>query len=209
VDSPTPEAVRGALAGFDALHQKIVAGLLSVMMRAPERVREREWMAEQLTEVTLLAGDFAADTPSDGVAAVQEFLRGHSGELLGAALLLLQRVGLDLAPRAAAGFTFEDALRVGLGYLPRAEPAPATRTAAPGETLVRDLGEQPLARLMAAHGITPHDLVAASGEQLTHKMVTRAMKGRRLTPHAMRKIERAWRRVAPEAVRESSLFEYE
>jgi hypothetical protein len=35
------------------------------------------------------------------------------------------------------------------------------------------------------------------------------MKGRRLTPHAMRKVERAWRKVAPDKVRESALFEYE
>jgi hypothetical protein len=207
MDSPTPDAVRAALAGFDARHQKIVAGLLFVMMRAPERVREREWMAEQLTRVTLLAGELEADTPADGVAAVQAFLRSHATELLDAALLLFQRVALDLAPRAAAGFTVEEALCVGLGYLPPAEPAPGA--AGREDARERDLGEQPLARLMSAHGLAPHDLVAASGEQLTHKMVTRAMKGRRLTPNAMRKVERAWRKVAPEAVRESALFEYE
>jgi hypothetical protein len=208
MDSPTPETVRAALAGFDERHQKIVAGLLFVMMRAPERVREREWMAEQLTRVTLLAGELEADTPADGVAVMQAFLRAHATELLDAALLLFQRVALDLAPRAAAGFTVEDALCVGLAYLPPAETAPTPETAVREEARLRDLGEQPLARLMAAHGIAPHDLVAASSEQLTHKMVTHAMKGRRLTPNAMRKVERAWRKVAPETVRESALFDY-
>jgi hypothetical protein len=126
MDSPTPEAVRRALAAFDARHQKIVAGLLAAMMRAPQRVREREWMAEQLTQVTILAGEFEADTPATAVRAVEDFLREHAHELVSAALLLFQRVGLDIAldpaPRAAAGFTFEEALGRGLAYFPPAAP---------------------------------------------------------------------------------------
>jgi len=118
MDSPTPDAVRRALADFDARQLKIVAGLLAVMMRAPQRVREREWMAEQLAQVTLLAGEFEADTPTAAVSAVENFLRTHAHELVSAALLLFQRVGLDLAPRAAAGFTFEEALGLGLAYFP-------------------------------------------------------------------------------------------
>ncbi len=45
-----------------------------------------------------------------------------------------------------------------------------------------NLGLQPLAGVMAEHQLTPHDLVSHSAEQLTHKMVSRAVKGRRLTP---------------------------
>jgi len=45
----------------------------------------------------------------------------------------------------------------------------------------RNLGEQPIARIMAAGNLTRHDLVTASPQQLTHKMVARACKGRRLT----------------------------
>jgi hypothetical protein len=56
------------------------------------------------------------------------------------------------------------------------------------EELERDLGEQPIARLLAALGLSAHDLVAASSEQLTHKMVRRACKGRRLTPKVQLKI---------------------
>lgn len=55
----------------------------------------------------------------------------------------------------------------------------------------RDLGEQPLARVMAERGLKAHDLVAASTEQITHKMVARACKGRRLTPNVQAKIVRA------------------
>ena len=45
----------------------------------------------------------------------------------------------------------------------------------------KNLGEQPISRIMAASELKPHDLVAHSDKQLTHKMVTRAMKGRQLT----------------------------
>ncbi len=43
-----------------------------------------------------------------------------------------------------------------------------------------DLGTQPLDQIMQAASLSNHDLVAASSEQLTHKMVARGRKGRRL-----------------------------
>ena len=57
--------------------------------------------------------------------------------------------------------------------------------------LERDLGEQPLTRLMAEKGLKSHDLVAASTEQITHKMVQRGCKGRRLTKIVQGKLLRA------------------
>ena len=45
----------------------------------------------------------------------------------------------------------------------------------------RNLGEQPIARLLREHNLKPHDLVTASAVPMTHKMVARACKGRRLT----------------------------
>ena len=56
------------------------------------------------------------------------------------------------------------------------------------ESLERNLGEQPIARIMAERELRAGDLVAASTEQLTYKMVSRACKGRRLTPHVQVKI---------------------
>ncbi len=57
--------------------------------------------------------------------------------------------------------------------------------------LVRDLGIQPIAALLDRRGLTNHALVAASAEPLTHKMIARARKGRRLTPKVKRKIIKA------------------
>lgn len=72
----------------------------------------------------------------------------------------------------------------------------------------RDLGEQPLGRLMAERGLRPADLVSASTEQLTHKMVARAVRGRRLTANTMGKVLRAWNLAADRGDVESVLFDY-
>lgn len=54
----------------------------------------------------------------------------------------------------------------------------------------RDHGRQPLDDLMTRWGLTNHELVNASVEQLNHKQVQRARKGRQLTLHLMQKIAR-------------------
>ena len=45
----------------------------------------------------------------------------------------------------------------------------------------RDLGLQPLDKMMNEWAIDNHQLVEVSTEQLTHKQVQKARKGRRLT----------------------------
>lgn len=57
--------------------------------------------------------------------------------------------------------------------------------------LERNLGEQPIAGIIAGHELRSKDLVAASTEHLTHKMVSRACKGRRLTPNTKNKVRNA------------------
>lgn len=54
------------------------------------------------------------------------------------------------------------------------------------ETIERNLGEQPIAKILEARGLTHHALVEASGGRCNHKMVARACKGRRLTPNTQR-----------------------
>ena len=56
----------------------------------------------------------------------------------------------------------------------------------------RDLRVQPLDKMMDAWGIENHDVVAVSTEQLTHKQVQKARKGRRLTLKMMQKVTRAY-----------------
>lgn len=61
-----------------------------------------------------------------------------------------------------------------------------------------DLGVQPLDALMTKHGLSNHALVAASTEQLSHKVVQKARSGRRLTNRAKAKILNALHRALPE-----------
>lgn len=72
----------------------------------------------------------------------------------------------------------------------------------------RDLGEQPIAQILAGAGLKSHDLVAASTEQITHKMVARACKGRRLTPRVQGKIVRAVNAAAGRVYARAELFNY-
>jgi len=74
--------------------------------------------------------------------------------------------------------------------------------------LERNLGEQPIARIMREHNLKPHDLVAASSVELTHKMVSRACKGRRLTLNTQSKVLAALNRATGKHCSLSDLFNY-
>lgn len=76
------------------------------------------------------------------------------------------------------------------------------------ETLERNLGEQPIARLMRDQKLKSHDLVAASDEPITHKMVTKACKGRRLTKNVQGKIVRAMNKASQNTYAKDALFNY-
>lgn len=71
-----------------------------------------------------------------------------------------------------------------------------------------DLGLQPVAKLMAEYGLKPNDLVSSSTDQLTHKMIGRAVKGRRLTPNIQRKVLNALNKAAGKQYQLKDLFSY-
>ena len=60
------------------------------------------------------------------------------------------------------------------------------------------MGRQPLDELMTRLGLSNADLVRASKEQLTHKMVNRGRKGRLLTLNVQLKILNAMKAARPE-----------
>ena len=72
----------------------------------------------------------------------------------------------------------------------------------------RNLGEQPIAGILAAHHLKAQDLVAASTEGLTHKMVARACKGRWLTPNTRGKVRRALNLASGRDYGLNELFSY-
>ncbi len=71
-----------------------------------------------------------------------------------------------------------------------------------------NLGEQPLGKIMAGHNLKAVDLVSASTEQITFKMISRAVKGRRLTPHVQQKILNALNKTAGTSYSLKNIFNY-
>ena len=72
----------------------------------------------------------------------------------------------------------------------------------------RNLGEQPIAGIMAELGLKATDLVEASTEQITHKMVARACKGRRLTLNVKCKVRNALNGASGKRYELEELFNY-
>ncbi len=72
----------------------------------------------------------------------------------------------------------------------------------------RDFGPQPIADLMHQLHLKPHDLVEASTEQLTHKLVARAIKGRRLTSNSKGIVQRAMNQATGNVYKQAQLFNY-
>ena len=76
------------------------------------------------------------------------------------------------------------------------------------DKVTRDLGEQPIAKIMAELGLKPNDLVSNSTEQITHKMVSRAAKGRRLNPKIQYRILHALNKASGKEYALKDLFNY-
>lgn len=76
------------------------------------------------------------------------------------------------------------------------------------DSLDRNLGEQPITAVMETLSLKPHDIVAASSVQMTHKMVARAMKGRRLTANVKCKVRDALNLAGGTSYSMADLFNY-
>lgn len=76
------------------------------------------------------------------------------------------------------------------------------------EPIQRDHGEQPIAAILAEHGLASKDLVASSAAQLTHKMVVRACKGRMLTKNVKAKVRAALNAATGKEYATADLFNY-
>lgn len=71
-----------------------------------------------------------------------------------------------------------------------------------------NMGIQPLQGIMDEKGLTPHDLVTASPKQITHKMVTRGRRGRRLTRKVQFKVINALNAAAETEYTLKEVFNY-
>ena len=88
-----------------------------MLIQNPQRVKDREWVAEQLTFLALYASGFEPDSAQDGVQEIQGYLQAESAGLLESAFLLYQRVGLDVSETAPEERSLEAALERVKSYL--------------------------------------------------------------------------------------------
>lgn len=72
----------------------------------------------------------------------------------------------------------------------------------------RNLNEQPIARIMVENNLTSRLLIEASNENITYKMLSRACKGRRLTPHIQVRICNALNQATGKGYTVKDLFNY-
>lgn len=113
---PEPADLRAELAGLSQTARKVVGGLVVVMMREPERVRDREWLLENYT---LLSSE-ALGLGDDEVEQLKEFVRSERDAVLNATLRLFLRVARDLEGIGGQP-TLGQATMVALSYFETAE----------------------------------------------------------------------------------------
>ncbi len=71
------------------------------------------------------------------------------------------------------------------------------------------MGPQPIAKIMEEAKLKAHDLYVASTQQITHKMVTRACKGRKLTHKVQLKVRNALNAATGKEYSLGDLFNYQ
>lgn len=115
---PDRTALRTELQTFDDVEKKVVGGMLAVMFGQPAKIRDREWMSEQFTQVALLTGQFEdVEHAHDGVERAQEWIQTKIGKLLSACVALFVHVAEDMRERHGEGeFSASDAMIQALAY---------------------------------------------------------------------------------------------
>ena len=71
-----------------------------------------------------------------------------------------------------------------------------------------EAGQQPLDRFMNEADLKNNDLVKSSKEGLTHKQISKARKGRRITLRMQKKVLKAWNSLRDEGCELDDLFNY-
>ncbi|MBL8752164.1 MAG: hypothetical protein JNK15_02590 [Planctomycetes bacterium] len=116
---PSPEDLLARLRSLDELDRKVTGGMVALCIAAPDRLRDREWMAQRFVHVATVAHGFDAEdgpaTDAD-VERIRAYAQARMDAVLTATLLLFVRTAEDLRLRGGS-FTFADAQQVIAGYL--------------------------------------------------------------------------------------------
>ncbi len=112
------ETLRSELSRLAHREQRVVGGLVAILFRNAQRVRDREWVAQQFAHVAQLSGEF------DTVPQLEGYADAHGPAVLRATLGLFGLVGQDMQPLVDKGFTSEDAMAQAMTYFVPADQLP-------------------------------------------------------------------------------------
>ena len=89
---PSPEAMRAELDALSPECRKVVGALIVVMMREPDKVRDREWLMEAYAHIA----SQALEMGDEQLDVLQAWVRDNRDTCMNAAFRLFLRVARDL-----------------------------------------------------------------------------------------------------------------
>jgi hypothetical protein len=118
VTLPGPDQIRAAVALLEPTERKVLGGMIVLMIRNHDKIKDREWVAENFTRLSVGALGLEEDRAVDeDIATVNTFIETSMGPVLNAAFPLFSQVATDMQARTGAqGFTLEDACAQALSY---------------------------------------------------------------------------------------------
>jgi hypothetical protein len=117
---PTADEVRAMIRPLTAVDRKVIGGITAWMMAEPQRVRDREWIAQRFVEIAAQAIAGAAPdedgATTDDVEQVRAFAQTRMPDLMAAATAVFVRTADDLRLQGGP-VTMERASAIVRGYL--------------------------------------------------------------------------------------------
>lgn len=119
---PGPGELDDRLKALDPTQRKILGSLVMTMIRHHDKVRDREWFAQQFTAAVALTTELDdVGSTAEGMERIQTYAREQFAPLGGVAYGLFTRVAEEMQERAT--FTFDDAAACVMDHLGEAPDA--------------------------------------------------------------------------------------
>jgi len=114
---PDRDALRAQIADFDALQQKVAAAMTLVLIREPGQIRDREWVAEQLTHLAAKAHGYEDDPTPEQLEGLRGWILENRDAVLNASFAVFAHTAQELQESGVGGeLTFAVASQVALAY---------------------------------------------------------------------------------------------
>lgn len=116
---PSKEQMQAMVQPLSDLDRKVLGGLVALWMAEPDKVKDREWTAQQFVHVATVAHGFdGSEGPAttEHVETIQAYARDRMEAVVKVGFSLFVRVAMDLQERGG-GFNFDDAQAAVRQYL--------------------------------------------------------------------------------------------